>query len=98
MPGRRYAYALVAHDAGVRLHLENSALSELESAGAFVSWSHFFHADAPPAFGVVESMPRSGFAVSSVFTLNTFGWLDEQEDGLSYAFFRFPVETKGGGV
>lgn len=95
--GHRYAYALVAHDASsaaAQLHLmENSTLQHLESVGAFVSWSHFFLADGPPAFGVVESTPRSGYAVSSLFTLNTFGWFDELEDGISYAFFRFPLEN-----
>eukprot|EP00439_Symbiodinium_sp_Y106_P078091 s101_g16.t3 len=94
--GHRYAYALVAHDASnaaAQLLLENSTLQQLQSAGAFVSWSHFFLADGPPAFGLVESAPRSGYAVSSLFTLNTFGWFDELEDGVSYAFFRFPLDN-----
>ena len=40
-------------------------------------------ADGPPAFGVVESTPRSGYAVSSLFTLNLGRTFEPREPNTS---------------
>jgi len=92
-PGGLYAYALLMTDSDADMkQLEDNlvTLQDAVNANATISLSPNFTADGPPTGGVCSVLPGSGEAVLTPFSATTTGWLDE-DDELSFAFFRFPL-------
>ncbi|CAJ1386495.1 unnamed protein product [Effrenium voratum] len=95
VPGWSYEYALVglSNDTAKRF-APGWYLAALEamSGSAVAATSVPFLADGVPSEGILELAPRSGPALGR-FSMQTYGWHDEEEASLSYSFVRFPADT-----
>ncbi|CAJ1373600.1 unnamed protein product [Effrenium voratum] len=94
LAGVMYSYAILLGDAAELLAWEDNAThlgDILASSLALVAVSEPFHADAPPAHGLVLLEPVMGEAASTIFTISTTDWQDERESAMQYAFYSFPV-------
>eukprot|EP00931_Biecheleriopsis_adriatica_P043909 TRINITY_DN25094_c0_g1_i2.p1 TRINITY_DN25094_c0_g1~~TRINITY_DN25094_c0_g1_i2.p1 ORF type:complete len:1626 (-),score=312.95 TRINITY_DN25094_c0_g1_i2:51-4928(-) len=72
---------------------DQMTLEDIKSFGATVMRAPPFIADAPPSHGLMTLTPSSGVAVSTLFTVITTGWMDEEESELFYAFYCFPLPS-----
>jgi len=94
VPGKQYSYALLmTESADDMTELESNlvTLQDARNANATIALSANFTADGPPSGGVISLLPLSGEAVLTAFSATTTGWVDEDVDELSFAFFRFPL-------
>lgn len=83
--GEQYSYGV----AGIPASFTSYGFAELFGLGLTLSKSNRFTADAPPGGGTVEARPCRVTSIASPVTYRTFGWQDEDPEGLEYAFFRF---------
>lgn len=83
--GEQYSYGV----AGIPASFTSYGFAELFGLGLTLSKSNRFTADAPPGGGTVEARPCRVTSIASPITYRTFGWQDEDPEGLEYAFFRF---------